>query len=195
MTKDILIKNELRPMTFDEVYTQFENLLHNRVHKWRTYIETTTFIDEDDLLQIARIELWNAYMTYDASRGYKFITWACVRIDGALKRNYRDIYIRKYHRKGAQVKGICSLQDVVISDDKPVCREDCIADENSEQFIDDYCLQSSIKKLDKEYRDVIYQRFYKGMTTTAIGKANGYSQVKASRMVVRAVKRLKAIMA
>lgn len=195
MTKEILIKDKLKKMTFDDVYKRYKNLVYDRALRWLTNIRNSSMYDKEDLLQIGNIGLWKAYMSYNKDKGIQFTTWACIKIDGDLKRNYRDTYIRKFNRKGAQVKEICSLQEVVVLDDgKPLCREDYIADQKSEQFIENICLRNDIDKLQKEYRDVIYKRFYKGMTERAIGKTNGYSQAHASRMVRKSLNDLKAIM-
>jgi RNA polymerase sigma factor (sigma-70 family) len=87
--KTIVERGQLKEMTFEEVYTQYQQLIRKMTWKWRTI---------EDTKQIAEIELWRAYQSYNPELGVSFTHYAEQVIDRRFLRLYRDTQYAK--RKG-----------------------------------------------------------------------------------------------
>ena len=68
----------------------------------------------DDLLQEAKLGLWKACMTYDATKGYNFSTLACTCIERRIL-NYAEKDLRR--RRKELNPQLVSLNDVLVNNE------------------------------------------------------------------------------
>jgi RNA polymerase sigma factor (sigma-70 family) len=196
--KNIILDNETKPMSFDEVYKQFEGLLHQRVRRWNLdiYKNNHDMSDFDDLLQMARMGLWKAYESYDSSLGYKFLTWATVRIDSELKIHHRDCHIRRLKVGNAAVTSVYSLNQLAPDvDDPDELLETIAVDDNVDSLIADIDMQNALADLTEEERDYIVENYLLDRNQSEIARAHGTYQAKVCKRIEAGLKNLRAIMA
>ncbi|GAK08977.1 sigma-70 family RNA polymerase sigma factor [Geomicrobium sp. JCM 19038] len=98
------------PMTIDEAYEQYHNLLHYCAKQFRKAL-IDTGLEYDDLVQAASEGFVNAFNRFDSTKDIKFMTYGSLIIKGhimRLLRDYSSVYFsrpvkdngRKLLRKG-----------------------------------------------------------------------------------------------
>lgn len=92
MKKQLIIKNEVVEMTFEEVLEQFTPAIHKEINDQKSQVANGTE-EREDMFQDASVELWKAYQKYDIEQGLHFFTYAQKYIRGGVfwmgKRNNR----------------------------------------------------------------------------------------------------------
>lgn len=98
----IKLKNEIKEMTFDEVYNHFYDYINKIADKYCPHEN-----EKDDYRQEAYIELYNAYNTYDINRNIEFKTYMVKLIKNHLY-DYKNKSVKEY-------KNFDFLQDHVVN--------------------------------------------------------------------------------
>lgn len=73
--KQLIIKNEVVEMTFEEVLEEFTSSIHKEINRQKSMFNRTQE-ERDDMFQDASVWLWKAYQKYDIELGYHFSTFA-----------------------------------------------------------------------------------------------------------------------
>lgn len=76
--------------------------------------------------------------------------------------------------------GTLSLQEKIGGEDG-VSIEDMCGEDNFGPLIEKIALNEAINSLDEDSRNIIYMRYFKGMTQSSVAKLLGITQVKVSR--------------
>lgn len=88
--RKIKLKNEIKEMTFDEVYNHFYDYINKIADKYCPHEN-----EKDDYRQEAYIELYNAYNTYDIDRNIEFKTYMVKLIKNHLY-DYKNKSVKEY---------------------------------------------------------------------------------------------------
>lgn len=75
MTKQLIIKNEVIGMTFEEVLDLFTPLIYKEINRQKSLFNRVSE-ERDDMFQDASMYLWKAYEKYELEKGYHFTTFA-----------------------------------------------------------------------------------------------------------------------
>lgn len=75
MKKQLIIKNEIVEMSFEEALKYLEPAIHKEINRQKSNFDRASE-ERDDMFQDASIWLWNAYEKYDIKKGYHFSTYA-----------------------------------------------------------------------------------------------------------------------
>lgn len=75
MTKQLIIKNEVVEMTFEEVLELFTPLIYKEINRQKSVFNRVSE-EREDMFQDASMYLWKAYEKYELEKGYHFTTFA-----------------------------------------------------------------------------------------------------------------------
>lgn len=183
-SKQLIIKGQVKTLTFEECYHQFTALRYSFFHKWRRL----NVISEEDIEQEINIALYKAYERYDISYKTEFVTSAYTTINMCMMNLYRDT--KRAKRKENYTK--VSLDENINNDDtkRRVYGIDAV------KFYEDYDfveinLMISNRLNDKENK--IVKLLYQGYTQQEIADILGCSQVSVCRYKNKIGEKLKAI--
>lgn len=164
-----------------------DRLVRENVRLAYHFVHKLHLSNKDDAVDIALEGLWKAAVTYDASKGIKFGTYASVCIYNAL-----GMYIRKMKRLGGhEVRSVdehifenLTLADTISDENANNPETLCVASECNEDLhvaIHKVINQASTDK----HREVIEMWYRSGATMTQadIAKATGFSQSFVSRIL------------
>lgn len=176
-----------RPMTLEEVFTQYERLLHKFSAKWDSLYE------HDELFQTASIGLIKAYNSYDINKGYSFSTYlGRVANNEILMFNRRS---RKYISMESTEKVVC-----IDKDNNELVLMDLLADEtNYEELALDNIdkenlplkIRTLLNSLGKREKDIITCIFFQGLKQQEVSRKLGLAQSYVSRIMQRGLKKMK----
>lgn len=189
-SKQLIIKGQVKTLTFEECYHQFTALRYSFFHKWRRL----NVISEEDIEQEINIALYKAYERYDLSYGVEFVTSAYTTINMCMMNLYRDT--KRAKRKENYTK--VSL-DETINNYKNINNYEThkkIYGVEAIRCYEDYSsveinLMISKRLNDKENK--IVKLLYQGYTQQEIADILGCSQVSVCRYKNKIGEKLKAI--
>jgi RNA polymerase sigma factor (sigma-70 family) len=160
--KPILIRGEVRHMTFDDLLAIYKGIIISRVKSW------TKYYDYDDLYQICLIELYKLYKKHDHTLGYNFgtvngqkFTWALLEEHEKNQRKYAkyitvSIDAELYDKEGNGSK----LQDILGADDEDIKNYDLrllfekmlsnLSEDDKRQIVDIFVEDKTEAKIAKE---------------------------------------------
>jgi RNA polymerase sporulation-specific sigma factor len=174
-------------MTLEEVFNQYERLLHKLSCKWDRLYE------HDELFQTASIGLIKAYNSYDINKGYSFSTYLGRVVNNEiLMFNRRS---RKYINMESTEKVVC-----IDKDNNELVLMDLLADEtNYEGLVLDSVdkeklplkIRTLLNSLDKREKDIITCIFFQGLKQQEVSKKLGLAQSYVSRIMQRGLKKMK----
>lgn len=142
-----------------------------------------------------------------------------IKVGREAKRNYvrlmssKDKYIRNYGEE-PRLSVLCQMCDISeedavyaieacsgvvslnekIGDDEDACLEDFCEDQTIGDVVERVSLMQAIEELSKNDREIIYMRYFKGMTQSQVAKVMGLTQVKVSRQEKRIISALKELL-
>lgn len=177
----------IKCMTLEEVFKQYERLLHEFANKWHgTY-------EHEDLFQIASLGLIKAYNAYDINKGFSFATYL-----GIVANNE----ILMFNRRSRKYNNNQSMNAIihVDTDGNDLTVGDTVADEiDYEELVLEKIyleeLPEAINELlstltDRE-RKIITYRFIDGLEQWRIAEKLDISQSFISRVIQKSLKKLK----
>lgn len=132
---------------------------------------------EEDLFQVGFLALWKAVRRYDASKGFKFSTYAHSIVWGEVRRFY-ERFMLEQKRSDYNIPTVLSLNERVPS------KKDCEDIDFVDLLIDDYtgydleALESRIIKLAESKESEI-----KHISAIIKLKVKGYSQAKITKIL------------
>lgn len=181
--KLIRLGGEVKLMSFEEVYKQFEKFIYKTINTWRGVYE------KDELKQIAMLGLYKAYLKYDVESGYAFLTYAGFAVTNEL--NY-------YHRHQKKHRNVGSLFEIVINDSDGNSLEliDILADDKDYEeealknvFLND--LDTMLNVLSLRDKNILKDYYLKGISQKELAKKYGSQQANISRTISKSLKILK----
>jgi len=155
----------------DNAKTFSEKMALANIAAYQVYRKTKD-VDLSDLLQVARMALWQGILSYDESRG-DFDKYVCARMKYSLWDEVRNA--KRYHRNGER---IC-----FVDADKTVLSE---KDTNGDELLD------FISILPNKEKYVISQYYLLGISTVEIAKNLKVTRPYISQLLTRAKNILKA---
>lgn len=94
MTKQLIIKNEVVEMTFEEVLELFTPLIYKEINRQKSVFNRVTE-EHEDMYQDASMWLWTAYEKYDIEKGYHFTTFARRYVQRGVQNMTRENQMQK----------------------------------------------------------------------------------------------------
>ena len=94
MTKQLIIKNEVVEMTFEEVLELFTPLIYKEINRQKSVFNRITE-EYEDMYQDASMWLWTAYEKYDVEKGYHFTTFARRYVQRGVQNMTRENQMQK----------------------------------------------------------------------------------------------------
>ena len=82
--EELIVAFQNQQATFDEIYHQFFPLLNKETNRW-----TIKGMDREDIFSVASMALYESCLTYDDTKGFKFITHSITHIRYRLRDQYR----------------------------------------------------------------------------------------------------------
>src|ERR687887_127768 len=164
----------------------------------------------DDLVQIGAIGLIKAIDRFDLDRGVELTTYATPNIIGEIKRHFRD--------KGWSVRVPRGLQELNVQLSRlieqltvqfgrsPTIGELAKAADSTEEEVlealgeeeheyevseDRAVLAPGFRALDDRERRILHLRFFEGLTQSQIAQQVGISQMHVSRLIRRALEKIR----
>jgi RNA polymerase sigma-B factor len=138
----------------------------------------------DDLVQAGSVALVKAASRFDASRGVAFATFVAPAVEGEIRRQARD-----------RSKGVTIARDpVTLGADEPAAESAADAQALAASEIR-VLLAGGLRTLDSRERRIVFLRFNADMTERQIAREVGISQAHVSRLLERALTKLRAELA
>lgn len=183
-SKQLIVRGQVKTMTFEECYHQFTALRFTFIKKWNGL----SIISEEDKHQEISIALYEAYKNYDIDKGIEFMTLAYGTIHQKMMNLYRDTMRSKRKEDYNKV----SLDEGINSDDtqKRVYGVEAIK-YNEDYGAIDISLMLADKLSDKESK--IVKLLFQGYTQQEIADIFGCTQVSVSRYKKKIADKLKAV--
>lgn len=167
------------------------------VNRYKWALETRSDLDEEDLMQAARIGIWKAKQTFDSNSG----GWG----------NYSGYFIKNEIREALGIRNgrvprpTISL-DETIDEEGNLTRLDMLADETAPDAEEVLCrndmrliVTEAVERLEEQQRDAIKNYYIKGKTYKGTAEAMGIDpkQIKnlleKGKMYLRRDRTLRAI--
>lgn len=123
-TKLIKVGEEIKEMNFEEVLEQFKGMVHSEYYSQKSRINRWEE-EKDDMIQNGYIWLWNAYSSYDISKGNQFSTYAYMYI----KRGVQDITLKNNSQKRSNLN-TTSFNASLSNDDEEFSLENLLSYED-----------------------------------------------------------------
>lgn len=174
---------EVKLMSFEEVYKQFEKFIYKIINTWRDMYEI------DELRQLAMYAMYKAYLKYDIESGNNFMTYAGIAVTNEL--NY-------YHRHQKKHRNVGSLFEVTTDDSGRNSLEliDILADDKDYEeealknvFLND--LDTMLNVLSLRDKNILKDYYLKGISQKELAKKYGSQQANISRTISKSLKILK----
>jgi RNA polymerase sigma factor (sigma-70 family) len=176
-------KEEIKEMTIDEVYMQFQDYVYKVSHSWEKQYEF------DDLVQIGFLGMAKAYRTYDVKKDVLFLSYSATIINNELL---------MYNRKNKKHNDCVSYFDLFNfndNGDSPVAFIETIQDDtnyedtavNNVRCIE---IQLAINKLDSKRQDIVKSIAFNEEKQADIAERLNLSQSYVSRLYKKAVKQI-----
>jgi RNA polymerase sigma-B factor len=132
----------------------------------------------DSVYDAAIVALIKTARTFDESRGANFKTFLTLTTEGEMARMVRDANAKK--RKGRVISF-----DVPVEDDLTIL--DMMGKEDTYKiFMDD-----ATSELTNREKEAVYLKYVEGRSQTEIGERLGVSQVHASRIIRKGLKKMR----
>ncbi|WP_315120953.1 sigma-70 family RNA polymerase sigma factor [uncultured Clostridium sp.] len=151
----------------------------------------------DDLVQVACIGLCKAIKGFKPELGYEFTTYAVPKIKGQVAMLIRDDRYYPIHKKQRfnPSSAFISLNQMV-SDEGSIEFIDTIKDRGSlDNAFERIDLEDVLSKLPSLERKVIHLYYFEDLTQAEIGKLLGMTQANVSRVIIRALEKLRRYLA
>lgn len=185
----IIAKNDIRNLTFDEVFNMYEAFIKKMAEKWAMQYEY------DDMKQIASVALWKAFENYDSSTTVGFGSVATVYISRALLK-HNQLNKPKTENATSKVKSIVSIEEKICknSDGKEITIQDALSREDlfTGQIIEKIALDGVISELsekEKKHLSLIIQ----GYGTTELAQIENIKPGAMSMRRVSLFKKMRAL--
>lgn len=149
MKKTLIIKGQTFSLTADETMEKFKGLCEKLSGKY--FIDS---YDREDLRQVCYVELFKAYVKYDATVGVDFLNYSYQIITNELKRLLRD---SKTTKRNTDNIGFVDIDGKVGSSGEAHTFCEVIADEtvNVEQEVETSELVKIIKQVITEDEEIL----------------------------------------
>lgn len=162
--------------TIEQIIKDNENLVYFVLKKY-----FTQFLNDEDMIQIGRIGLWQAAKGFDPSRGTAFSTYAVAAIYHEITKELRKQHTQS--RSGA----VTSLQEPIVTsndDGTELCLEDTLsAPINAYDALDcEVDVTRALAKLKERERGVL-RAYADGYTMEEIGHQHGITRAGVSRII------------
>ena len=172
----------------NELYERTENFLSLQIKSFNEYAFAKG-VERDELLSSAWIGMERAIKTYDASSGFKFLTWAGVCIKSQLM-----------HELKQSGRNFVSL-DEFVDDGQELCRYETTPDPQAEEDfllaekdLDSGITDKMLKRLEKSQWEIINLCFIKGVSLKGAAKEMGISMSRAKTLRLTALRSLRNMM-
>ena len=159
------------------------------VNKYRWALEARGDVDQDDLLQAARIGIWEAERTYKPDAG-EWSTYSAFWIRREIR---RALGVKSGHFPPPEIH-----LDEPLTEDAEETRLDMLADDSIPDIdtgilVDEYrqTVRDAVDRLEDQQREVIQKRYFQGKTVQEIANEAGttyrriYGLWKNARMRLR----------
>ena len=150
-TKLIKVGEEIKKMNLEEVLEQFKGMVHSEYYSQKSRINRWEE-EKDDMIQNGYIWLWNAYNSYDISKGNQFSTYAYMYI----KRGVQDITLKNNSQKRNNLK-TTSFNASLSNDDEEFSLENLLSyeDYSDNNIILTEAIAYSTKLMTKKEKDML----------------------------------------
>ena len=153
--------------------------------------ELRRFLRDDGLIKVSRDIKRRGYLLYRAGEDFASKNGREPRISELCElcsMNYEDV-VASLEAMAPTV----SLQEK-LGDDDSASLEDLVGEDHNDEITDRIALNEAIKKLSAEDRNLIYLRYYRGLTQCESAKRLGMTQVKVSRREKKIIEKLRSEM-
>lgn len=174
--KPIIYQGEIVNLSFDEVYEKFDRLVYSIVLKMCRGDH-----EFEDILQAARIGLWDAYKTYDVSKGFTFTTYAGRIAEQKVKLFWRS----RRAKKNDRLKTVSFDRHAYGPNDSTVTYLELLPAElpDYDTVID---VRKTLSRMDMRRRTALVAYFVNGIPQEEIGRNFGVRQAQANRIIKKA---------
>lgn len=168
----------------DELYTKVKGLIYKEVNTFynrnRDFLKKCGYMDYEDLVQIGNLIFTKSINKYKLNKGYEFSTYLVQSI-----RNYLNVYF--FPNKTIS-------KDYKANADTLELNEKIIDDNSSCNMIDNLHLKIALEKLTHEERELIYDKFFRGLSSKEMVNKYGVSCVTIRKRREKALEKLKRYM-
>lgn len=189
--KLIKFKNDIKEMSIDEVCVQFLPYIKKTAYQFSQSLKNTKVSGDDfnidDLEQIAYMGLLKAYNTYSIEKDILFLTYMA-----RICNNEIFMYIRKNKIKTDDI--FISLNDTLQDKDGNSTEYYELIANQKDYFIDverHDLLKSLLFLLNAQEKEIIKMCYFKDINQRDIGKKLNISQSYVSRIIKKAIKKLR----
>jgi RNA polymerase sigma-B factor len=148
----------------------------------------------EDLIQVGSIGLIKAVDRFQPERGVALGAFAIPTIVGEIKRHLRDrvwpVSVPRQIRESRRVSEFVTERPLL--GDENEAHDALAASERAHELCEDRAfLALAFRALDERELLVLHLRFFEGLTQTEIGRAVGMSQIQVSRLLRRALEKMR----
>jgi RNA polymerase sigma-B factor len=148
----------------------------------------------EDLIQVGSIGLIKAVDRFQPERGVELGAFAIPTIVGEIKRHLRDrvwpVSVPREIRESRRVSEFMA-EGPSLGDPKEPAGALSESERAHELCEDRALLAPGFRVLDERERRVLHLRFFEGLTQSEIGRAVGMSQIQVSRLLRRALEKMR----
>jgi RNA polymerase sigma-B factor len=149
----------------------------------------------EDLIQVGSIGLIKAVDRFQPERGVELGAFAIPTIVGEIKRHLRDrvwpVSVPRQIRESRRVSEFVAEGPSLGDPNEPPGA--LSESERAHELCEDRVLLAlAFRALDERELRVLHLRFFEGLTQTEIGRAVGMSQIQVSRLLKRALEKMRS---
>lgn len=173
--------------SIDILFSHNLHLVDKVLAKYRPQVHPATL---EQLEADAMIGLWDAIRLYDPNQHKKFKHYAYQKIRYAIKEGLRqrDPFPREFRNDNGDPIEIVDIDE--IEEDRPnlVYNDPGIQHFERSEFV-----ESLLKQIDRQLAELLFMRFWLGLTDIQIGQRKQLSRKRVARQIQRALTELKKI--
>jgi RNA polymerase sigma factor (sigma-70 family) len=148
-------------------------------------------IPVEDLVQIAAVEIWKSLHRFDPDRGFKLITWAALRIKGAMKDAMRNGRMTKGGTRTGRTEKIFDVNARRDNGSYVFDHTDERSANDAERKAAEESFNDLLRGLTKVERLIVVLYFRDGMLMREIGESLGICEARVSQITTRILAMLK----
>lgn len=179
----IVNKNDIRSMSFEEVYDQYIACARKIASKYSQY-------EFEDMLQEALSGLWKAYNSYDYRRGYVFMTLGYRAMENMIR-----MYCRNHSKYDKNIHNKCYSIYSSPNENDRIDYSDILTDNEGivDDIITDIDLRAGISKLSDIRKRYITEYFILGYNYYELGRKYNVDPASIKHTNDRSIKMLKSL--
>lgn len=168
----------------EELYENVKGLIYKEIRSFYSkhyeFLKKCGYLDYEDLIQCGNLIFSKAVYKYKLDKDTCFTTYLVQSI-----RNWLNMYF--FPNKGIS-------NDYKINADNLLLDDNLVTIDNKDTMFNDLCLKIAMEKLTHEERELIYDKFYRGLSSKEMASKYGVTYVAVRKRREKALNKLREYM-